>query len=104
MIAIRQLRSVDDDVLFRCFVEAFSDYIVPMKPGREQFAEMLQRRGYRPELSVGAFDDGTLVGFTLNGSGRWDGGAAAYDTGTGVVPSYRRRGLSKQMIERVFAL
>jgi ribosomal protein S18 acetylase RimI-like enzyme len=79
--------------LYEAFREAFSDYVVPFAPTREQLLEMLTRRGWKPELSVGVFDGDRMVGFTANG---FDG-TTAYDSGTGVVPSHRRRGLSRAM-------
>ncbi|HEV7922207.1 MAG TPA: GNAT family N-acetyltransferase [Thermoanaerobaculia bacterium] len=87
----------DFETLYAAFREAFSDYVVPFAPTREQLLEMLTRRGWSPELSVGAFDGERMVGFTANG---FDG-ATAYDSGTGVVPSHRRRGLSRAMFQWV---
>jgi ribosomal protein S18 acetylase RimI-like enzyme len=89
----RTLTAADFDAVHAAFVEAFSDYVVKLTPSRKQLAEMLTRRGYVPELSVGIFED-ELVAFTLNGVE----GEVAYDSGTGVIPSHRRRGLSRQML------
>jgi ribosomal protein S18 acetylase RimI-like enzyme len=77
------------------FVEAFSDYVVKFSPTREQLAEMTTRRGYVPEASVGVFEGDRIVAFTLNGIHEH----SAYDTGTGVVPSQRRRGLGRAMMD-----
>jgi len=90
---IRALRHDDFDAVFTAFREAFSDYVVPLSPTRAQLQEMLTRRGWVPHLSVGAFDGARLAAFTLNG---FDDGCA-YDCGTGVVPSHRRRGLGREM-------
>lgn len=94
---LRPLTSADFELVHPAFVEAFSDYVVKFEPTREQLREMLTRRGWVPELSVGAFDDDRLVAFTLNGVSD----ALAYDSGTGVVPSHRRRGLGRAMIDFV---
>ena len=95
-MVIRALKAADADAVYEGFLEAFSDYVVPMKPPQERFVEMLRRRGYEPEASVAAFDEERIVAFTLNGVE----GDAAYDSGTGVVPSHRRRGLAREMMER----
>jgi ribosomal protein S18 acetylase RimI-like enzyme len=95
MLTMRTLTADDFDVLHAAFGEAFSDYVVPFKPTREQLREMFTRRGWVPELSVGAFDGERMVGFTAN---CFDG-ATAYDSGTGVVPSHRRGGVSRRMFE-----
>ncbi|HEX6158664.1 MAG TPA: GNAT family N-acetyltransferase, partial [Thermoanaerobaculia bacterium] len=91
----RPLRDDDFEAVHTAFTEAFSDYVVKLAPTREQLAEMLTRRGYVADASVGIFDSGQLVAFTLNGID----GDAAYDSGTGVVPSHRRQGLARQMLD-----
>ena len=83
---LRTLETTSIDQIHRAFVDAFSDYVVPMKPVREQLLEMFTRRGWRPELSVGAFHDGELVGFAINALE----GRRSYNSGTGVIPSQRR--------------
>jgi ribosomal protein S18 acetylase RimI-like enzyme len=82
-------------VIHAAFLEAFSDYVVKLSPTAAQLREMLERRGWVPELSVGAYDGETLVAFTLNG---FDG-VTGYDSGTGVLPTHRRRGLAEEMME-----
>lgn len=97
---IRTLSQDDFESLYAAFQAAFSDYVVKLSPTKEQFAEMITRRGWAPELSVGAFDGGTMVGFTINGID----GDRAYDAGTGIVPSHRRFGLARKLMERSFEL
>ena len=92
---MRTLTRADFDALHTAFVEAFSDYVVKFAPSREQLAEMLTRRGYVPEASVAELEGERIVAFTLNGID----GTDAYDTGTGVVPSHRRRGLGRTMLD-----
>ncbi len=58
---------------------------------------MTRRRGMVPEMSVGAFAGDRLVGFIFNGVRQWDGRLTAYDTGTGVVPEFRRQGATTRM-------
>lgn len=93
---IRTLDSADIDAVHVAFNEAFSDYVIPLAPPRDRLIEMLTRRGYVPSASVCAIDDGRIVAFTLNGID----GARAYDSGTGVVPTHRRRGLARRMMMR----
>ena len=97
---IRTLHADDFDEIHRAFVEAFSDYVVPMKPAPDALREMFTRRGWVPELSSGIFEDNRLVAFTLNGLD----GTSGYDTGSGVIPSHRRRGLARQTMEHSFGL
>lgn len=97
---IRTLTHDDFDSLHAAFLAAFSDYVVKFALTREQLAEMLTRRGWVPEVSVGAFEEGSLVAFTLN----CIEGDRAYDSGTGVIPTHRRRGLGRELMERSFEL
>jgi ribosomal protein S18 acetylase RimI-like enzyme len=100
MVNIRPLTGVPFDKLFEAFAAGFSDYIVKMQPSRDELREMLTRRGFVQELSVGAFDGDQLVGITLNGVD----GNRAYDSGTAVIPSHRRRGLAREMMQLSFSL
>lgn len=96
----RILTTSDFDAVHAAFLDAFSDYVIPFSLSREQLAEMLTRRGWVPEASVVEIDDDRIVAFTLNGID----GTSAYDSGTGVVPSHRRRGLAAKMMNESFHL
>ena len=95
---IRTLNPDDLQSLYAAFTAAFSDYVVPLSPTREQFVELITRRGWIPELSVGEFDREAMVAFTINAAE----GERAYDTGTGVAPGHRRRGLARELMARSF--
>jgi ribosomal protein S18 acetylase RimI-like enzyme len=84
------------------FNDAFSDYLVPMRVTAPQLREICTRRGVVLELSPAEFDGERIVGYTLNALGMWNGVPSAYDSGTGVVPSHRRRGLARQLLEVSF--
>ncbi len=95
----RSLAANDFDAVHRAFLEAFGDYAVPFQLTPAQLGELLRRRGYEPEASIGVFDGERIVAFTLNGLGEWRGTRTGYDTGTGVVPSHRGRGLTRRMMD-----
>jgi ribosomal protein S18 acetylase RimI-like enzyme len=95
LVDLRSLGNETFATIHAAFAEAFSDYIVPLSPTLDGLREMLTRRGWVPELSVGVYDGETLVAFTLNG---FDG-TTGYDSGTGVLPSHRRAGLARQTME-----
>lgn len=99
-MVIRPLTAGDFDAVHEAFNAAFSDYLVPLQLTREQLAEMLRRRGWVPEMSVGAFEDERMIAFTLNAVED----DRAYDTGTGVIPTHRRHGLGRQLMQRSFEL
>ena len=95
----RFLTGIDFREIHRAFLEAFADYVVPMHSSREHLEEMLLRRGADLELSVGAFDDGWLVGFNLNALGLYRSRLTLYDVATGIVPSSRRKGVAAGLFE-----
>ncbi|MES2702001.1 MAG: GNAT family N-acetyltransferase [Bacteroidota bacterium] len=92
---IRSLEHISTDELYGVFSEAFKDY--ERTWSRDEFANLLQRRGYVPDLSFGAFDGSQLVSFTLNALGRHKGILSAYDNGTGTLKEYRGKGLAKDI-------
>lgn len=97
MVSYRLLSAADFIPLYECFLEAFSDYQVDMQMSREQFEQRITRDGVQLEISAGAFDDGKMVGFYMNGAGSWQGKQTAYDAGTGVIPEYRGGGVGKEL-------
>lgn len=97
MFKYKTLEGTDIEIIHKAFVEAFSDYQVKMELPLWKLQQMLQRRGYIPEKSMGAFKEDILVGFILNGYRRWNGKQTVYDTGTGVVPEFRKQGLTTNM-------
>jgi ribosomal protein S18 acetylase RimI-like enzyme len=60
---------------------------------------MLQRRGYVPELSFGAFEGDRLTSFTINSIDVYNDRKTAYDTGTGTIRSHRGKGLARRIFE-----
>lgn len=97
MVTYRLLFAADLVPLYECFLEAFSDYQVDMQMSREQFEQRITRDGVRLEISAGAFDNGKMIGFYMNGAGSWQGKPTAYDAGTGVIPEYRGRNVAKEL-------
>jgi ribosomal protein S18 acetylase RimI-like enzyme len=92
---LRSLEGIPFTILTATFNDAFSDYDIPAKYTVDYLTNLVTRRGYRPDLAVGAFDGDRLVGFVFNGLD----GDAAYNSGTGVVISHRRRGIARQLME-----
>jgi len=91
---IQFLDKTEFSVVHQAFIEAFSDYIIPMRPIEAQLREMFTRRGADMAISAGAFVNSKLVGFTINAMDSYQNVRTVYDTGSGVVPEYRRRGIS----------
>ncbi len=96
MIEVRSLAGVDFETMTEAFNDAFSDYDIPAKYTTEYLTNLVIRRGYRPDLAVGAFDGDRLVGFVFNCLD----GDEAYNSGTGTAISHRRRGIARQLMQR----
>ncbi|NNE98513.1 MAG: GNAT family N-acetyltransferase [Pyrinomonadaceae bacterium] len=98
-IQYKFLAGLDWMTIFLANKEAFSDYLVPMMLTPGNFENHLAQTAVDLDLSVGAFLDGRLIGYTLNGFDTWNGKFTAYDAGTGVVPDYRKEGIGTKMFE-----
>jgi len=94
---IKSLGNTSFDELFEADEQAFADYEVQLD--KEELRNMLERRGFDSGLSFAAFDNGRIVSFTCNGIGYFNGVPTAYDTGTGTIKEYRRKGLATQIFE-----
>ena len=101
MFEFRTLEETPIETVHQAFSEAFSDYSIKFDLPLWRFVTMAKRRGFRPDLSVGAFVEGEMVGFVLNGMRQWRGRPTAYDAGTGVVPDQRKKGVTTGMLREV---
>lgn len=100
--ALRQCRFLNEEYfhnLYGAFIEAFSDYVIPFALTETQFRNHLNSTAVDLARTVGCFETGCLVGFSLNGFGLWEGKQTVYDAGTGVIPAFRRQGVSQAMFE-----
>jgi ribosomal protein S18 acetylase RimI-like enzyme len=95
-VEIRSLAGISFETMTEAFNDAFSDYDIPAKYSVEYLTNLVIRRGYRPDLAVGAFDGKRLVGFVFN----CVDGDAAYNSGTGVAISHRRQGIGRRLMQR----
>ncbi len=82
-----------------CFDEAFSDYTLKGKPARLWLRDRCAKNGVDLAASSAAWDGDRMVGFTLVGLDEDSQGLAAYDSGTGIVPSHRGRGLAGRLFD-----
>ncbi len=98
MFTYKTLEGTGVEVLREVFEDAFSDYQVKMELPLWKFQQMLQRRGFAPEISLGAYHKDRLVGFVLNGLRVWNGKPTVYDMGTGVIGEYRKQGITSSML------
>lgn len=93
----KNLQNIQIEKLHKTFLDAFSDYTVNMDLSVDKFNSNLKRKGFSPEISIGAFENGNLVGFILNGLRNINGKLIAYDIGTGVKIDFRRQKITTNM-------
>jgi GNAT superfamily N-acetyltransferase len=85
MVALEQNPMLDDAMVNDLFARSGAEHI------SRPFADVLARSlGF-----IGAFDDGTLVGFVNVAT---DGGAHAFLLDPTVDPAYRRQGLGRRLV------
>lgn len=105
--ALRRCRFLNEDYfskLYAAFTEAFSDYVIQFALTEAQFRNHITLNAVDLDRTVGCEEDGEIIGFSLNGFGLWNGKITAYDAGTGVLPRYRRQGISRDMFEMMLPL
>jgi len=89
--------------IHQTFIEAFSDYSVDVSyMTLDVISKRAVKNGIDYELSVGAFDNNIMVGFTLVGIDRFKGKMSAFDIATGIIKQYRGKGIAGEMFD--FAL
>ena len=82
-----------------CLNQSFADYYVPIPEDLKYWGRRF--RGARVDriYSFGALEGRMLVGFIMQGIDQYRGGRTVFNTGTGVLPNYRGKGLVDQMYE-----
>src|SRR5205807_2562 len=85
--------------LYDAFILAFSDYVVPFALTEVQFRNHIVLNAVDLDSTIGCVDGENLIGFSLNGFGEWLGKSTVYDAGTGVIPDFRRQGVSQKMFD-----
>ncbi|BES61722.1 GNAT family N-acetyltransferase [Dysgonomonas capnocytophagoides] len=98
-MTFKTLHKVDLACLTKVFNAAFKDYRIPMQLTENQLSLKLSTELYDANLSVGAFEGDKFVGFILHGFREHKGTRRVYNMGTGVVPDYRGKALTKRMYE-----
>lgn len=86
------------DTLHEVVMDAYSDYVVPFNLDLPVFAAMLEQRGFAPELSFLAREEGRINGFWLAGRSEARPGFC-YAISVGARVSARRRGHARACYE-----
>ena len=97
----KNLTDVDITTIHAAFVDAYSQYAVPMTLSVTDLASMMRLRSYAAEHSLGYVVDGQLVGFVLVGVRQVQGVWRAYDVATGVISAYQHQKIGTQLLTQL---
>ncbi|WP_299683593.1 GNAT family N-acetyltransferase [uncultured Dokdonia sp.] len=94
---IKTLEGISTKEIVTVFNDSFADYFIPFKLTAAQLASKILADKTDLSLSVGVFDEGKLIAFILHGFDTINDQNVLYNGGTGVIPTKRGFGLTKQM-------
>ena len=94
---IKTLKGINKKDILNVFNESFSDYFIPIKLTEEILNSKMLADKTDLNLSVGVFENDTLIAFILHGFDVINNEKVIYNGGTGVIPNKRGSGLTKQM-------
>lgn len=97
---IKNLENSSQSEIITCFLEAFSDYYIPMPQDFDYYRQRWKQEGVNFSLSIGAYENQKLLAFILHAVDSWNGTMTAYNACTGVTPTYRGRKLVKQLYQQ----
>ncbi|CAD0221438.1 GNAT family N-acetyltransferase [Chryseobacterium sp. JV274] len=95
----KTLANTSIDEILSVFNHSFSDYVIPFHLTKEVLVSKIAAEKMDMNISVGAFEDGKLVGFILQSEKVENGEKIIYNGGTGVVPESRGKGLVRKMYD-----
>lgn len=98
---IKTLEHIELSVLLATLNRAYEDYSLPIHMTGEQLRRKMIAENIDLSYSLGAFEDGRLVGFVLHGHDEFDGRRALYNAATGIIPGFRGRGITGQIYDRL---
>lgn len=104
MIKYYLFNEVSDEVIYRTFLEGYSDYQFKVDMDIQTFtARFLENESAR-EYSFIAFDDEVAVGVMLGNIKNYQGVKTMRCGGFAVIPAYRSQGIGKELFNKHLAL
>ena len=94
---IKTLENTSVAEITSVFNEAFQGYFIPLVFTGQTMAAKIKSEGILLHYSVGAFEEGKLVGFILHAFEVINGVKTIYNAGTGVIAPFRGRGLTEAL-------
>ncbi|MCS1351841.1 GNAT family N-acetyltransferase [Mechercharimyces sp. CAU 1602] len=101
---IKPLSALSEEEILQVWNAGFRGYALNVQMTLEQLRVRIQNEELNSEKSVVAILDGQAVGFIMNGFRGLGGNKVAWNGGTGVVPSYRGKGVGQALVQATLAL
>jgi len=95
---IKNLQSISFKEIIHCFSISFADYFVAINDDLLYWENRFRCARVDYALSYGAFENGKMIGFIINGIDYLNGHKTAFNTGTGVIPEYR----GQNIVDRLY--
>ena len=96
---VKLLSSIPFQKIIECFNHSFDGYFVKMPTEASFYEKRWKVAKVDYNLSFGMFDNNQLVGFIINAIDYRNGEKVAFNTGTGVIPSYRGKKIVKTLYD-----
>lgn len=104
MISFKRLNECVLDEAVEAWNEGFAGYFLDMTMSPEAFLNRLTMEGLSPALSFVVYAEGRPAGIVLNGIREIQGIRVAWNGGTGVVPEYRGKGISRTLMDHALQI
>lgn len=98
---IRTLETTPLEEVIDCLLKAFAEYFVKFPTDLDYWRSRFRATGVDWRYSYGVFDRQQLVAFIIHGIGEDGGKKTAFNTGTGVLPAYRKQSWVDKIYEAV---
>lgn len=94
---IKNLSSTPFETIVDCFLKAFDGYFVPFPQDQAYYRQRWKAARVDFACSYGMFDGEALIGFIIHAIDKRQKRLVAYNTGTGVIPTHRGKGITKAL-------
>lgn len=96
---VKSLKNTPLEEIIECFLLAFSNYYVEMPTSNDYYKNRWGVAKVDFNYSYGMFENEKLIGFIINAIDHRYGFLTAYNTGTGVIPDFRRQNIVKKIYD-----
>jgi GNAT superfamily N-acetyltransferase len=104
MLEIKRLAECSIEEGVKAWNVGFEGYYFDATTNAESFVNRLVSEGLSPRLSIVAFYDNQPIGIVKNGVRIFNGEKIAWNGGTGVAPSFRGKGIGKELMEATLSI